>query len=292
MLIEENSKSKQTVLLKILLAHAYVSIVVTACYNGVAMNETERTSFRNISKTIRTGISDKLSKLRFGGRLIDAFFKGFFSKDTNDFYTKISDKYDRIFSKDFFIAQEIVNTYFSDGGERALDCACGTGLSVFPLAAKFRSTIGIDINRSMLAEAKKAINKYSLQLEEASIQYTQGDITHLPYPDNFFDAVTCVGAIWHLHPDQEIPFFNEIHRVLRPSGKVIITAMIGDSPLEQKIASLWDMTPLNQKVQLGKFTGGYIFSQMEQHGFIPSMGEITISDTSLPVVIGEPIKNA
>jgi SAM-dependent methyltransferase len=45
--------------------------------------------------------------------------------------------------------------------------------------------------------------------------------TKLPYPDSSFDVVTCVVSIDYLvHP---IEILKEVHRVLRPGGKMIIS---------------------------------------------------------------------
>lgn len=47
------------------------------------------------------------------------------------------------------------------------------------------------------------------------------DSPTLPYPDNSFDVITCVVSIDYLiHP---IEVLKEVHRVLRPGGKVIIS---------------------------------------------------------------------
>jgi hypothetical protein len=43
----------------------------------------------------------------------------------------------------------------------------------------------------------------------------------LPYPDNSFDAVTCVVSIDYLI--QPVQVLREVHRVLRPGGKVIVS---------------------------------------------------------------------
>ena len=47
------------------------------------------------------------------------------------------------------------------------------------------------------------------------------DDPKLPYPDNSFDAVTCVVSIDYLV--QPVEVLREVHRVLRPGGKVIVS---------------------------------------------------------------------
>lgn len=57
----------------------------------------------------------------------------------------------------------------------------------------------------------------------------------LPYPDNSFDAVTCVVSIDYLV--DAIKVLKEVHRVLRPGGQVIISQSNRCFP--SKAIALW-----------------------------------------------------
>lgn len=51
------------------------------------------------------------------------------------------------------------------------------------------------------------------------IRYLPGDITHAPFPDAFFDAITCLSVIEHGVPLEK--YFREMHRLLKPGGLLI-----------------------------------------------------------------------
>lgn len=96
---------------------------------------------------------------------------------------------------------------------RILDVACGTGdLSLALLKACPGSVItGIDFSEGMLQLARK---------KTKSVDFRFGEVTHLPFPDRHFGAVT-VG--FGLRNFTDIPLaLKEMTRVLEPGGMLII----------------------------------------------------------------------
>jgi ubiquinone/menaquinone biosynthesis C-methylase UbiE len=91
--------------------------------------------------------------------------------------------------------------------DRALDVACGTGMSTIALADFAGSVVGLDISPEMMRVAPPAPN----------VDYVLGTAETLAFSDGAFDAVTCASGIhWF---DQE-RFFVELRRVMRPGGWV------------------------------------------------------------------------
>jgi len=73
--------------------------------------------------------------------------------------------------------------------EKVLEIGFGTGHALVSLAqavGEKGKVYGIDISEGMLAVARKKLKKAGLS---DRVELTQGDATHLPYPDNSFDAV-------------------------------------------------------------------------------------------------------
>jgi ubiquinone/menaquinone biosynthesis C-methylase UbiE len=90
---------------------------------------------------------------------------------------------------------------------RALDLACGTGMSTVALGDIAAFVVGVDASGEMLRAARLAPNcAYLLAHAEA-----------LPLPDASFDAVTCCSGV---HWFDQARFFAEARRVLRPGGWV------------------------------------------------------------------------
>ena len=101
-------------------------------------------------------------------------------------------------------------------GERVLDVACGTGtlaLSAVRSARNVRVT-GVDGDPAILERARaKAGNE---------VTFDEGLSTELPYEDGSFDAVLSTLFFHHLSDDAKLRSAEEVRRVLRPAGRLVI----------------------------------------------------------------------
>lgn len=101
---------------------------------------------------------------------------------------------------------------------KILDVATGTAdLAIAAAKLKPRQITGIDIADQMLAIGRKKIS--DLQLT-GMITLESGDSEQLGFATGTFDAVTCAYGVRNFeHLEQGL---KEMHRVLRPAGKVVI----------------------------------------------------------------------
>jgi len=99
-----------------------------------------------------------------------------------------------------------------------LDIGCGEGYVSIKLAERSKKVIGFDINAEdlKLAEDKKSRSKY-----KDKITFVPGDVLKLPFPDKSFDLVCMLDVLPHIEKDRET--MAEVGRVLRPSGRVVVT---------------------------------------------------------------------
>jgi SAM-dependent methyltransferase len=109
-------------------------------------------------------------------------------------------------------------------GSAVLDVACGTGV-VTRLAARATGTAGavtgVDIGPAMLAVARSQ----SAEPNSAPITYLEGSALDLPLADSSFDFATCHHG-FQFFPDR-VAAARELHRVLRPGGRVAIACWTG-----------------------------------------------------------------
>ncbi len=97
-------------------------------------------------------------------------------------------------------------------GSKILDVGCGTG----HLAAEFN---------------RRGYQAWGTDLAEAMVQYARAhydperfqvaDIERIPFPDNFFDGIVCLGVMEYLASDDAA--LREMWRVLKPGGYAVIT---------------------------------------------------------------------
>jgi ubiquinone/menaquinone biosynthesis C-methylase UbiE len=102
------------------------------------------------------------------------------------------------------------------GCKRILDAGCGNGrYTRFLLrhADKDAFITSFDLSQRMLVRARR-------RLRSERVTHVSADLTRLPYPDAFFDAIVCGWVLEHL-PDPG-PGLSELARVLQPGGKLLL----------------------------------------------------------------------
>jgi ubiquinone/menaquinone biosynthesis C-methylase UbiE len=98
---------------------------------------------------------------------------------------------------------------------KVIDCGCGEGQYVLSLLQAFSvNTVGIEYQKDKVLTAQKT--------PELRNRVIQGDIEHIPYPDQYFDVALLNEVIEHIPDDRKA--LSEIHRVLAQDGLVIIFA--------------------------------------------------------------------
>jgi ubiquinone/menaquinone biosynthesis C-methylase UbiE len=97
-------------------------------------------------------------------------------------------------------------------GSSVLDIGCGTGHLAAELMQRGYAAWGVDFSDAMVEYARDNCNPDRFRV---------GDIEQIPFPDNTFDAVMCLGVMEYLEKDE--PALREMWRVLKPGGCAVIT---------------------------------------------------------------------
>ena len=137
------------------------------------------------------------------------------------FWNKISPVYDlfeNVYNRKVYKGTGIKVAEFIDETDSVLECACGTGAITEEIAKKAQMVLATDFAEGMLKRASQKCRKY------ANASFRQEDITDIKCEDESFDKVVA-GNVIHLLPEPE-KALNELLRVVRPGGKVIIPTYI------------------------------------------------------------------
>ncbi len=94
---------------------------------------------------------------------------------------------------------------------------CGSGVLLVAMAEMGHRVHGVDIAPGMVEEARKCFEKNGLDPDNVQL----GGIEKLPYEDNSFDVVTCVGVLEYVFKEQAA--LSEIKRILKKNGQIIFT---------------------------------------------------------------------
>jgi ubiquinone/menaquinone biosynthesis C-methylase UbiE len=97
-----------------------------------------------------------------------------------------------------------------------LDVACGGGIVVCAFAPHLRQATGIDMTPAMLDRARRLAAEHGL----ANVDWREGDVAGLPWPDAAFTIVTSRFAVHHF-PDPAA-VMREMVRVCAPDGRVVL----------------------------------------------------------------------
>jgi len=149
---------------------------------------------------------------------------------TFDYETIRPGYYDEIFHRNNGIQSKWHHLKFacvrSRMGEyrRHLDIGCGPGTFIGTLENE-RLSIGADVAKAQIAYAQARYTRENhrfVLIEPGS---------SLPFENNFFDVVTLIEVIEHLTAEENRLVMQEVRRVLRPGGRVLVTT--------PNYASLW-----------------------------------------------------
>lgn len=107
-------------------------------------------------------------------------------------------------------------------GASVLDVGCGYGATArFLAAAHGCGVVGINISEKELDLARRRADEEGLA-DQVTFRY--GDFHSVPFPDASFDVVWSQEAFLHGVAKQTI--LEECHRVLRPSGRLVISDLV------------------------------------------------------------------
>jgi SAM-dependent methyltransferase len=173
-------------------------------------------------------------------------------------------------------------------GETVLDLGSGGGLDCFLAAKKVGEkghVIGVDMTPEMIDKARENYRKGNYK----NVEFRLGEIENLPVADNTADVIIS-NCVINLSPTKE-RVFKEAFRVLKPSGRLIISdiALLKELPETIKrskqayIACISGAIMKDEYIKLIKNAGFQDVKIIEETNFLTDF----IDDPSAKAVLGD-----
>src|SRR6266511_4943190 len=98
-------------------------------------------------------------------------------------------------------------------GLDVLDAGCGAGAFLDVVAPYAERVVGVDLSESVESA-------YASMRSHAGVDVVQGDLVQLPFPEESFDFVYCIGVIQHTSDPEAA--FKSLARMVRPGGTLAV----------------------------------------------------------------------
>jgi SAM-dependent methyltransferase len=127
---------------------------------------------------------------------------------------------------------EAIHGYSKSGGLKVLDVGCGNGYVLLQYARHGAEVFGVDLTATAVR-----LSRQRFALAGLGGTFEEIDGQRLPYPDATFDIVCSMGVLHHISDPR--PLVDDIYRVLKPGGQLIVMLYHRDSWKNLVMLRLW-----------------------------------------------------
>jgi ubiquinone/menaquinone biosynthesis C-methylase UbiE len=100
---------------------------------------------------------------------------------------------------------------------KVLDIGCGSGVYLQEFFAMGFDCYGLDISQEMVETCE---NLLGAKEHPDRVHVARGEVEHLPYKDEEFDLVICIGVLGYLLRDERA--LAELKRIVKPGGYLLV----------------------------------------------------------------------
>ena len=112
----------------------------------------------------------------------------------------------------------VAKTLRLEPDDRFVEIGCGSGSFLAKYAFRTAASAGLDHSADMV---KMAARRNRRREQSGSSEFKQGDASSLPWRDSSFTAAAAIATFMFWPQPQDA--LREIHRVLRPGGRLVIS---------------------------------------------------------------------
>lgn len=173
--------------------------------------------------------------------------------NTEEQTSKILNYWDSMLNNPFDTYKELIqneNKFLLENIERdsiILDIGFGSGRHLKLLSNKIKEGYGIDKSVNAVTNFKK-INSLG------NIEVYAEDAVKTHFADGFFDFIICTGFTFGTFAEDKLNILNEMKRILRSKGKIILSAY-SENALEERIK---EYTRVG--IRIKKIIGGTVYT--------------------------------
>jgi len=170
-------------------------------------------------------------------------------------------------------------------GDKVVDLGSGRGIEALKLAEKVGEhgfIYGIDIAQGMIDKAKKEASK----LEITNVDFLLAELPIIPLPDDSIDWVISNCVINHVK--DKLKLWQEVHRILKPGGKFVVSDIYSSVPVPEKyandvdaIAECWGGAVTKQEYWQQLNVAGFVTLNILEESKPYSKGEIEVSSFTI-----------
>lgn len=148
-------------------------------------------------------------------------------KEEGRLFDEWPDQYDRWFATPLgvlvkkFEGELLLDLLRPADGESILDAGCGTGVFSVEILSFGPHLVGLDISLPMLRQAEEKAKGYPFEM-------VLGDISNLPFGEDFFDKVVSVTAFEFIQDAKGA--LSELFRVTKKQGCIVVATLNSLSP--------------------------------------------------------------
>jgi ubiquinone/menaquinone biosynthesis C-methylase UbiE len=180
--------------------------------------------------------------------------------NAKDYFDNAADTWDDRFQTPELLSflKKLVSQFNLKAGQHVLDVGTGTGVLIpylITAIGNYGSITAIDFSEKMVQKCKTKYSHYK------NVKINVGNIENATYPTESFEAVICFGVFPHLENKEKA--LQNINRMLKPSGKLVIAHALGREELKshhQKVSKHVAHATLPKKTEMTQL--------LEQTGFI------------------------